>query len=530
LSARLLNAGPVWMSVFKKLAGDTALYGVSTILSRMVNYVLVPIQTYAFIRPAELAANTEFFAYIAVFMVLYTLGLETAFFRFAVRAGSGKGDGLDAEGERVFSNALTIVLIVSFLPTLFLVMNAKWLAASMGYPGQGMALVVCAVLVAIDAIMSIPFARLRAENRSRRFVQARLINVGIVVFLNVFFLIFCRDVYTGKYLSFLKPAVDLIYSPRIGPGYIFIANLIANGLYFVLLPDAFRGFRFRIDWPGQRKLLAYSLPVMLTSLAGLVNNMTDRLFLRHWLPAGFYPGLTSEDALGIYGQCLKLSVFMALAIQSFKFAADPFFFAQSPDRDAPGGGPPQLLADVTRWFIVVCVIIWVGVSLNLDWIGLMISPAYRRGLDIVPILLLGHLVLGVYYNMAFWFKLSDKTQYGTLITGIGAILTVGLNIVLIPRIGYMGCAITFLVVSVAMTVICYVLGERHYPVPYNLRSGLSYVVGSGALIWLSQLVPIKNLWYAVPYHALIFGLFLAVVITIEWRTFGPVIRKRLGWL
>ncbi len=516
------------MSVFKKLAGDTALYGVSTILSRMVNYLLVPIQTYAFGRPAQLASNTEFFAYIAVLLVLYTLGLETAFFRFAVRAGAGKSTGLDAEGERVFSNSLSIVLIVTILPTLFFVLNATQLTNALGYPGQELSLRIAALLVAIDSIMAIPFARLRAENRSRRFVQARLLNVGLVVVLNVFFLIFCRDVYAGKYLSFLKPAISLIYFPAIAPAYIFVANLIANALYFVLLPDAFRGFRFRIDWPAQQKLLAYAFPVMLTGLAGLVNNMTDRLFLRHWLPQGFYPGLTSEDALGIYGQCLKLSVFMALAIQSFKFAADPFFFAQSPDKDAPGGGPPKLLADVTRWFIIVCVVIWVGVSLNLDWIGLMIGPAYRKGLGVVPVLLLGHLVLGVYYNMAFWFKLSDKTQYGTLITGIGAVLTIVLNILLIPRIGYMGCAITFLVVSVAMTAICYVLGERHYPVPYNLVSGLGYLAGAGLLIWASSFIPIRNLWYAIPYHAALFGLFLGVVLFVEWPTFGPVIQKRLG--
>jgi O-antigen/teichoic acid export membrane protein len=516
------------MSVFKKLAGDTALYGVSTILSRMINYLLVPIQTYAFGRPAQLASNTEFFAYIAVLLVVYTLGLETAFFRFAVRSGAGSSTGLDEEGERVFSNSLSIVLLVTLLPTLLIVLNATRITSALGYPGQGLAVVVSAVLVAIDAIMAIPFARLRAENRSKRFVQARLINVGIVVGLNVFFLIFCRDVYAGKYLAFLKPAVSLVYYPQIGPGYIFVANLIANGLYFVLLPDAFAGFRLRIDWPAQRKLLAYALPIMLTGLAGLVNSLTDRLFLRQWLPAGFYPGLTSEDALGIYGQCLKLSVFMALAIQSFKFAADPFFFSQSPDKAAPGGGPPQLLADVTRWFVIVCVIIWVGVSLNLDWIGLLLAPAYRPGLVIVPVLLLGHLVLGVYYNIAFWFKLSDKTQYGTLITGIGAGLTVGLNLLLIPRMGYMGCAVAFLLVSIVMTGICYVLGERHYPVPYRVGSALGYITGAGVLIWANTLVPVQSLWYAVPYHAALFALFLAVVLVVEWSTFGPFVRKLMN--
>jgi O-antigen/teichoic acid export membrane protein len=514
------------MSVFKKLLGDTALYGVSTILSRTINYLLVPIHTYAFGRPAQLASNTEFFAYIAILLALYTIGMETTFFRFATRSAV-TDNKLTPEGEVVLSNSLSIVMIISLLPTILLLTMATPITNYLGYPGQELYLRWAALLVAIDAVMGIPFARLRAENRSKRFVQAKTYNIIIVVLLNVFFLIFCRDVYAGKYLTFLQPVVKLIYYPEIGPGYIFLANLIANALYFVMLPDAFRGFRFRIDWPAQRLLLAYALPIMLTNLAGLVNNFTDRLFLKYWLPANFYADLTAADALGIYGQCMKLSVFMSLAIQSFKFAADPFFFSQSPDRNAPGGGPPQLLADVTKWFVIICVIIWVGVSLNLDVLGQMLSPAYRRGLDIVPVLLLGHLFIGIYYNTAFWFKLSDKTQYGTLITAIGAILTVGLNVVLIPIMGYMGCAVAFLGSSVLMTAICYWLGERHYPVPYKVGSALGYIGAGGLLIWLNSFIRIQNLWIAVPYHLILCGLFILAVLLAEWRTFGPVLARLL---
>ena len=185
-------------------------------------------------------------------------------------------------------------------------------------------------------------------------------------------------------------------------------------------------------------LLVYAFPLMLTNLAGLVNNTTDRIFLRHFLPAGFYEGISSADALGIYGNCYKLSVFMALAIQSFKFAADPFFFSQAEDKNAP-----DLLARVTKWFLIVCVLIWVLTSLNLDLLGLVVSKRYRVGLDIVPLLLLAYLFLGVYYNISFWFKLSDKTKFGTLITVVGATVTIAGNIVLIPLMGYMGCAVAF---------------------------------------------------------------------------------------
>lgn len=493
------------MSTFKKLASDTALYGISTILGRMLNFVLVPLQTYVFTRPSELASNVELYSWVAILLAVYTLGLETAFFRFAARK--------PADRPKVFNETLSIVIVVSGLFTTLIIGLTPQLVVWMNYPGQEKFVIWVALLVAIDAIMAIPFARLRVENKARRFVQAKITNIVLVVALNVFFLIFCRDIYYGKYLPSLKPVIDLIYYPSIGPGYIILANLLGNATYFVLLRDAFTGFRFQLKPADVRVMLTYAFPIMLTSLAGLVNTMTDRLFLQYWLPEGFYAGLTSKDALGIYGNCLKLSVFMALAIQSFKFAADPFFFAQVEDKNAP-----NLLARVTKWFLIVCVFIWVGVSLNLDVIGLLVSEGYRSGLGVVPLLLLANLFLGVYYNIAFWFKLSDKTSFGTLITVVGAAVTVAGNIILIPLIGYMGCAVAFLTSSFVMMALCYVLGEKHYPVPYDVRSAVGYVAGAGLLIWASQQFSIANLWVSVPVHLLLFGLFTAVVLFVERDT------------
>ncbi|QIP11554.1 polysaccharide biosynthesis protein [Spirosoma aureum] len=500
------------MSTFKKLASDTALYGVSTILGRMLNFALVPLQTYVFTQPGEMASNVELYSWVAILMVIYTLGLETAFFRFAARRPDDR--------MKVFNETLSIVIAVSALFTTLIILLTPQIVVWLDYPGQELSVIWVAIIVAIDAVMAIPFARLRVENRARRFVQARIINILIVVALNVFFLIICRDIYNGKYLSVLKPIIDLIYYPSLGPGYIILANLLGNATYFLLLRDAFSGFRFRINKNDSRVMLAYAAPLMLTSLAGLINSMTDRLFLQHWLPEGFYPGFTSKDALGIYGNCLKLSVFMALVIQSFKFAADPFFFSRAEDKNSP-----KLLADVTKWFIIVCVLIWVGVSLNLDVVGLLVSKKYRSGLPIVPLLLLANLFLGVYYNIAFWFKLSDKTQFGTLITVIGALITIVGNIILIPLVGYMGCAIAFLASSFAMMVICYLLGEKYYPVPYHVKSAVGYILGAGLLIYASQYVQIANLWLAIPYHLALFGLFLAVVLVIERNTFKPVLQR-----
>lgn len=500
------------MSQFKKLASDTALYGISTILARMINFFLVPIQTYAFGKPADLSSNVEFYAYIGVLLTLYTLGLETAFFRFAIRNPEQR--------QRVFNESLSLVLVVSILPTTAIILFASDIAQALDYKGQERFIIWSALLVAIDAITAIPFARLRAENKARRFVQAKVINILIVVSLNVFFLIFCKDIYEGDYLSSLRPLIKYVYDPTIGPGYIFLANLIANALYFLILRDAFSGLIFRINRAEARTLLIYAFPIMLTNLVGVINSLTDRIFLRHWLPADFYADLTAKDALSIYGQCAKLAVLMMLAINSFKFAADPFFFSKAQDKEAP-----DLLARVTKWFVIVCVLLWVGVCLNLDLVGLFVAPAYRVGLDVVPILMLGNLFIGVYYNISFWFKLSDKTKFGTLITAVGAAVTIVGNIVLIPMIGYMGCAVAFLVSSFVMTAMCYFLGEKYYPVPYDVRSAVGYVIGAGLLIYLSWQFPIANLWISVPVHLALCGLFVALVLFIERDTLQPMVAR-----
>jgi O-antigen/teichoic acid export membrane protein len=490
------------MSVLKKLAGETALYGVSSILGRAIYWFLVPLHTYVFLRPGELSSNTELYSWVALFNVVYTFGMETAFFRFANRSPEHR--------QAYFNQALTAIILVSLVFSGLLIIAAPTLSDLLDYPGESSNIIYLAIIVAIDAVVAIPFARLRLEKKAKKFVQIKIINIVINVVLNVFFLLICRDISLGKYFPSLQPLGAFLYRPEIGPGYIFIANLIANACFLILLKDAFKGFKFTWKGPLFNEMWVYAYPILILGLAGTVNQMADRWFLRHLLPAGFYPNLTSEDALGIYGSCYKLSVFMSLAIQSFKYAADPFFFSKAEDKNAP-----QLLASVMKWFVIVCVILWVGVSLNVDFLGhYMLSKAYRAGLDVVPVLLLANLLLGIYYNLAFWFKLTDKTHFGTLITVIGAILTVALNILLIPKMGYMACAYAFLASSIVMCFVCYLLGEKHYPVPYQVTSALGYIVSAGLVIYLSSLVKISNLWVSVPYHlalCLLYGLGILLV-------------------
>jgi O-antigen/teichoic acid export membrane protein len=243
-------------------------------------------------------------------------------------------------------------------------------------------------------------------------------------------------------------------------------------------------FRFRWPYLGfLRPVLAYSLPLMLMGLAGMINETLDRIMLPAWLPAGFYPGLSAEGATGVYSACYKLSIFMSLVTQAFRYAAEPFFFAQSTDKNSPA-----TFALVLKWFTLCCMLIFVGISLNLGWLAPLFlrSAVYRTGLGVVPIILMANLFLGVYYNLSVWFKLTDKTYYGTYIGAAGAVLTIVLNFLLIPVLGYMGSAWATLACYLMMAALCWWLGERHFPVPYPVARLLGWLAGATGLVVLGQ--------------------------------------------
>jgi O-antigen/teichoic acid export membrane protein len=473
------------MSVLKKLAGETAMYGLSSIVGRLLNYLLVPLHTAVFL-PDEFGVNAKLYAYVAFLNVLYTYGLETAYFRYASKS----------KDDNFYHVALTSIILTSSLISGLIILFSPQIASALGYPDRAHLVKWLAIIIAIDAIVAIPFARLRLEKKAKQFALARMANILLTVFLNIFFLIFCKDIYEGKYLTGLQPFIKTIYYPSLGIGYIVLSNLIANAAFFLLLYRSFAQFRFRLDKQLLQSMWIYAYPILIMSLAGTTNLMTDRILLDSFLPENFYPGKSPADALGIYSGCYKLSIFMTLAIQAFRYAAEPFFFSQSEDKNAPG-----TFALVTKWFIVVCALIWLGVSVNLDIIGLFLrSAAYREGLAVVPILLLANLFLGVYYNLSVWFKLTDRTYYGTWITLTGAAISVIGNILLIPVLGYMGCAYTFLLSCLVMTTACYILGNKHYPVPYDVKSAATYILTAGILIYVATIIHIENQILATTFH------------------------------
>ena len=488
------------MSALKKLAGETALYGISNIVGRFVYFLLVPLHTYIFDEPESLADNSELFIYATLFNIIYTYGMETTFFRY----------GRDLKTRQYYYNLiLTSIIASSVVMSGLLIVFAEPLINLLGYPGKQRLIVWMAMIIAIDACVAIPFARLRLEGKAKRFVKIRLTNIGINVFLNLFFIGFCRAVSSGKMFPELAGYVAYIYNPEIGPDYIIWANFIANLYLIWALRKELIGFRFIFNWQTFKPLWQYGFPILIMGLAGNINQTADRLMFRHLLPENFYPGQSVDDAFSIYANCYKLAILMAIVTQAFRYAADPFFFSKTEDKNAP-----PVFAQVMKWFIIAGCFLWVGIGANLEIVGRFIGDTYRSGLIVVPILLFANLLVGIYWNLSVWFKLTDRTSYGSRITFIGMGVSVLLNVLLIPQIGYLGSAISFTVSSMVMVVVCYLWGQKYFPVPYQLKSAGFYVGLSAVLIIADGYIKFDS--YAV---SIVFSLLLCLI-------FGVVVYLR----
>jgi O-antigen/teichoic acid export membrane protein len=344
----------------------------------------------------------------------------------------------------------------------------------------------------MDALAAIPFARLRLQKKALRFATGKLVNIGILVGLNLYFL---------KFSNNYQPDVSLV----------ILANLAANAFYLLFFAPVLLSWRPAYDKAISPAMYSYAYPIMLTGLAGMTNEMFSRITLIKWLPEGFYGDKSEEYALGIFGACYKLAVLMNLAIQAFRYAAEPFFFSNAAEKNSP-----QLFARVNHYFVIVCCIILLGVSINLDILKYFLGdPAYWEGLRIVPILLLAYLFLGIYYNFSVWYKLTDKTYFGTIITLIGMAITIAANYFLIPIAGYEGSAFAALLCYASMTAICYASGQRYYPIPYGINKSLLYIGGTLILLYAVQAIHLDHQIVATAFHMLVIAVYLTIVYLVE---------------
>ena len=472
------------MGKLKKLAGDTVLYGLGSIIPRFLNFLLVPLHTEVFL-PEEFGILSKILAYVAVFNVIYMFGMETAYFRFATKPG--------ADEKRIFDLAQSAVVSISVLISVILILNADGISNALDVSGHSNLIIWFVLIMLIDAVVAIPFARLRLQKKAKQFAVGKILNVLILIGLNIYFLKFA-------------------YDPTVGIGYIVLANLIANSFFILFFAKTLVAWRPAFDKAISPSMISYAYPIMITGLAGMTSEMFSRQTLDWWLPPNFYPGQSSKYALGVFSACYKLSVLMGLAIQAFRYAAEPFFFSNASDKESP-----QLFAKINHYFVIVCCILLLGVGTNLDILKVIFlrDSEYWVGLPIVPILLLAYLFQGVYYNMTVWFKLTDKTHYATIITVFGAIVTIAANYVLIPIAGYMGSSWASLICYFSSTALCYALGQKFYPIPYNIPKALSYIIVTTLLVYAVNAVLIDDALIATIFHAAVLLAYVAVAYLIE---------------
>lgn len=470
-----------------------------TIVPRVLNYLLLtPFYTRVFVT-GEYGVITELYAYVAFLMVLLTYGMETAFFRYAES---------EADKEKVYRTSLTSLFFTTLLFLVLVILFAQPIASLINYSSHKEYILYFALIVAIDAFTAIPFARLRQRQQAARFTMIRIVNVLVNIGLNVFFLYVCPKVLQHHPDSIVR----FIYSPHIGVGYAFISNLIASATTLLLLLPELLRFKVRFDPVLLRQLLAYALPLLVVGLAGMVNEVSDKILLKFLVvppPGTTDPGAYAMGQVGIYGANFKLAVLMTLFIQMFRFAAEPFFFAQAKQEN-----PQKIYADVMKYFVIFCLLIFLAVTLYMSLFQYLIGKDFREGLHIVPIVLIANLLLGVFYNQSIWYKLTNLTRYGAYIALMGAVITVIVNVALVPRMGYVGSALGHLACYTGMVTVSYFLGQKHYPVPYDIRTMAFYCIVAMALFGISLLLPELSLFPKTAAHT---GLFLVFVLLVLIR-------------
>lgn len=495
------------LNPLKRLAGQTAIYGLSSIVGRLLNYLLVPMYTRVFLTN-EFGVITEMYSYVAFLIVILTYGMETAYFRF-----NENHKGTDTP---IFSTVLFSILSTT---TLFLIVGLIFkqpIAELLRYPDNPEYIVWFSIIIAMDAISAIPFARLRAENKAVRFASLKFINIGVNIGLNLFFILLCPWVIKTQSGS-LAQFFEAIYDPRIGVGYVFISNLVASGLTLVLLaPQMFR-IKPTFSFPLWKQMLLYALPLLVAGLAGIINETMDKLLLKFILPEDI-----AMSQVGIYGACYKISIMMTIFIQAFRFAAEPFFFAEARKENAA-----KLYSDVMNYFIIACSLIFVGIMLYIDVVKLFVGEEFREGLPVVPILLLANLFLGVFFNLSIWYKLSGQTRFGAYLAVIGALITIVLNVWWIPLIGYMGSAWATLICYFSMMVLSWYWGQKHYPIPYQHKKGIAFIIGAVGIYLISEIMPDMVSGYRLLVNSSLLVVYLLFIAWIEREVVKKIVRRFL---
>jgi len=456
------------VSQIKKLAGQTLIYGLSNMLGRFLNYLLVPLHTIV-LGKFFYGKLTYIYSSTAILLVLLTYGLETGFFRFA------------SKKEEQYNKVLgTSLYSITFTTILFIILSVIFRNSWQNYfEIDSLKIVYYFIfIIALDVLNAIPFAKLRIDERPVKFMLIKLIGIFTNIGLNVFYLVVCRKLYEAGDTGFLAS----LYKPQYVLDYVLLANLVSSAVTLLFLMPEIIKVKPDFDFKLLKRLLNYSYPILLIGLAGMLNDNIDKLMIPKLISAE-----NPTEQLGIYGANFKLSVLMVLFIQMFRYAAEPFFFKNAENKNAK-----KLYADVMVYFIIFGLLIFLGVIFYIDILKFFIAKEFWEGLFVVPVLLIAKLIYGIVFNLSTWYKVTDKTKFGILVAGVGAVITILINYFMIPIYGYKASAYASLISYSVMMVISYYLGRKYYDIPYNFKKIGFYVLITAALYFTNRLMPKQN--------------------------------------
>ena len=480
------------MGAIKKLIGQTAIYGLSSILGRLLTYLLVPLYTYN-LPTDEYGIVTELYSYMALLFAFLLYGMETTFFRFS-ETEKDKGKVLSTSSISVLVSTLSFLVFAFFF--------RQQIAVAIGYQEHVNYITWFILILGFDALTSIPFAYLREQNKAMRFATLKLINIFIFLGLNLFFILYCPFVIEQGNNHILFSFIQSIFSGEDLVQYIIISNLAASAVTFILLIPIYKNIKLGFDSHIWKRMMPYALPILVVNIAGLIPISMDKILL----PV-LYNGSAEEgmQQLGIYGANAKIAVIMLLVIQTFRYAADPFFFSEARNKNAK-----QTYARVMHWFVIFGSFIFLSTMMFIDVIKYFVGGDYREGVFVVPILLMANLMLGIFYNLSFWYKLSNKTIYGAWFSVIGAIIAIALNYILVPKFGMYGSAWSVFFAYLIPVILSFYYGRRHYPIPYQIGSIVFYPIFVASLFITSS-----YLHFGMTLNIGVLILFLASVFLIE---------------
>nr|WP_321406722.1 polysaccharide biosynthesis C-terminal domain-containing protein [uncultured Carboxylicivirga sp.] len=486
------------MSKLKSLAGETVIYGASTIISRLLAWLLMPFYIRT-LDPELFGGVTNIYSYIAVVLVLLTFGLETGYFRFVT--DQNKNDLLKSLTAFITVISFSFLLVVFILiePITNLIGN-QYLTANIFKYG--------AIIVSTDAIVSLPFADLRYRNLKIKYASLRLIQVLLNILLNVFFLVILPYLVKND-ISW----VDSLFDSNNRLKYVFIANILSSafiGVYFIpyILKNSGKFIFYTL-----KPILKYSAPIMIVGLFGMLIQNADKILMLQLLPEN------AMKALGIYSANYKIGVLMMLFIQSYRLAFEPFFFKEGKENASK-----DLYARILKYFVIFGIIIYVGVLLFLDVVNLFLLPEYYEGNIIIPFVLLGQLFFGIYYSLSLWYKLTDKTKYGAYISGFGAFIVIILNIVLVPKFGYIGAAISSFICFFLMMILSYFFGQKFYPINYPVKTIILYTLSGIVIVYLASFITLNNNLLLLVLKGFIFVSYIGAVVLFERKNFRKILK------